>query len=465
MTGIISTLVFFLGMLIPYYLMPQKKRWGVLLLGSIVFYASVDWKMLILMGVSIVFSYVAGLKIEQTEGTKKRIWMVTGIVFVAFILIFFKYFHFFTEPVYALLGKVGLAPSSEMLYLVMPIGISYYTFKMISYLVDIYKGKLPAEQHLGHYALYVSFFLQIMCGPIERAEHFLPQLKSGCRYDDKMASEGVERIIIGLFKKLAIADRLASYVGTIFAAPELYPGLASLMAVSFYSIQIYCDFSGYSDMAIGMAQILGIRTRENFCYPYFSRGIKDFWSRWHKSLSGWLRDYIYIPLGGNRNGKLRKRLNIIATFLVSGIWHGESINFVIWGLLHGLWSACATKKEKDASTWRQIWQMLVTFCGVTFTWFFFRAKDLQTALTMIGRVLFRFGLSVESVIESVLPFTGDNTCAAHLLINCMLIFLLMVFEWRRSREKGKNYGWIAVMLMLTLLFGIYGNSSFLYGQF
>lgn len=465
MTGIVNTLVYFLGILILYYLIPPKNRWGILLLASVVFYAIADWKMLSLLGGSILFSYAVGLKVEKAEGRKKRAWLITGIALETLILISFKYFHFFTGAVTALMGKMGLFPSSGVLNLLMPLGISYYTFKNISYLADVHQGKISAEKHLGHYALYVSFFLQIVCGPIERADNFLPQIKSGCRYDEKMAAEGVERMLIGLFKKLAIADRLAPYIGTIFGAPEQYPGLASLMAVCLFSVQIYCDFSGYSDMAIGMAQILGIRTRENFCFPYFSRGIKEFWSRWHKSLSCWLKDYIYIPLGGNRKGKFRKRLNIIATFLVSGIWHGESINFMIWGLLHGVWSAFAVKKGKDAPMWRQIWQMLVTFAGVTFTWIFFRAKDLQTSVTMIKKILFEFGFSAENVVESILPFTGDNTCAAYFLVNVLLILMIAVFEWRKSRGKRTGYIWLAGMLMVTMLFGIYGNSSFLYGQF
>ncbi|MBR4138834.1 MAG: MBOAT family protein [Lachnospiraceae bacterium] len=461
MTGTMSTLGFFAIVLAIYYIIPRGYRWGVLLTASVVFYASADWKMLALFAGSIAVSYFAGLKIEQAEDEKQKKGCMTGCIFLlAAILMVFKYFGFFAETIGNLLGS-----TSGLFNLVMPLGISYYTFKIISYLVDIYKGRIEAEKHFGYYALYVSFFPQILCGPIERADHFIPQLKYGCKFEDKLAAEGLERIIVGLFKKLVIADRLALYVGTIFGAPTDYPGLASMMAVFFYSIQIYCDFSGYSDLAIGMAQMLGIRTRENFQYPYFSRSIKEFWSRWHISLSSWLRDYIYIPLGGNRKGKLRKNLNTLAVFLVSGIWHGSSLSFVFWGGLHGLWNMISTPKKDDAPAWKQVLEVIITFLGVTFTWIFFRAKDLSTAVLMLKQMVVGFGLSVDQITASLLPFTGDNTCAAHFLIICLLILFQAVFEWRRTRGKGTSYGWFAAMLAITLLLGQFGSSSFLYGQF
>ena len=466
MTGTMSTLGFFALILSVYYILPWRFRWVILLAGSTVFYASADWKMILLIAGSIGISYVAGLKLDSTAPEKgKKAWLIGCITLLVVILGFFKYFGFFAEAVNGLLKSVGLGSESKVLQIAMPLGISYYTFKIISYLADIYKGKIEAEKHLGYYALYVSFFPQILCGPIERADHFLPQLKYGCKYEEQLAAEGLERIISGLFKKLVIADRLASYVATVFAEPMNYPGLASIMALGFYSIQIYCDFSGYSDLAIGMAQMLGIRTRENFSYPYFSRSIKEFWTRWHQSLSGWLRDYIYIPLGGNRKGKVRKHVNTLATFLVSGIWHGSTINFVLWGAIHGLWNMVSTPKKKEDPVWKQILQTVVTFAGVTFAWLFFRAESLSVALQMIKHSILDFGLSVSQMTAALLPFTGDNTCAAHFLIICLLILFLAVFEWRRSREKKTSYGWIAAMLAITLLLGKFGSSSFLYGQF
>lgn len=466
MTGTMSTLGFFSLILSVYYILPLRFRWALLLAGSAIFYASADWKMIFLIVGSIGISYVAGRKIDAAEEKKeKSIWMIMCIVLLVIVLGFFKYFGFFAEAVNGLLKSIGFGSESKVLQLVMPLGISYYTFKIISYLVDIYKEKIEAEKHFGYYALYVSFFPQILCGPIERADHFIPQLKYGCKFEEKLAAEGLERIIIGLFKKLVVADRLAPYVSTVFADPMNYPGLASIMALGFYSIQIYCDFSGYSDLAIGMAQMLGIRTRENFSYPYFSRSIKEFWTCWHISLSSWLKDYIYIPLGGNRKGKVRKHLNTLATFLVSGIWHGSTMNFVLWGAIHGLWNMISIPKKKDDPIWKQIVQTSVTFLGVTFAWLFFRAESLSIAVQMIKHSIFDFGISVAQITASLLPFTGDNTCAAHFLIICLLILFLAIYEWRKSHGKKTSYGWLAAMLAITLLLGKFGSSSFLYGQF
>lgn len=465
MTGTISTLAFFAVILLIYYGIPRKFRWGLLLAGSVVFYAASDQKMLCLFAVSIGISYVTALQLEHADTRKKKIWLTGCIGILLAILFLFKYFNFFIQSINGLLHLAGLGTSSLILDLTVPLGLSYYTFKLISYVIDVSKGKIPAEKHLGYFALYASFFPQILCGPIERAENFLPQLREGCTYEEKLMEESLERIIVGMFKKLVIADRLAVYVNTVFDAPLSYPGLASLMAAFFYSIQIYCDFSGYSDMAIGMAGMFGIRTRENFRYPYFSRGIKEFWNRWHISLSSWLRDYIYIPLGGNRKGKVRKHLNTLAVFLASGLWHGSSWNFVFWGFLHGIWNMFSGKKEKEVSLFRQLWQMIVTFCGVTVTWVFFRAKDLSTAVVMLKHSVTGFGISIDQITASLLPFTGDNTCAAYFLIACLLILFQAVYEWRRIHGKGCSNGWIAAMFLMTLLLGQFGSSSFLYGQF
>lgn len=466
MTGIMSTLCFFAAILAGYYAAPCNYRRALLLGASAVFYACAGWQMLFLIGGSIGISCIAGLKIEKGQSTKeKKGWMTGCTLLLIAILFLFKYFNFFTDSVGALLALAGLACKSFALKLTIPLGISYYTFKIISYLADIYSKKTEAEKNLLDYALYVSFFPQILCGPIERAEHFLPQLKEGCRFEEKLFASGLERLIIGLFKKLVIADRLAGYVGTVFDAPLSYPGLASVMAAFFYSIQIYCDFSGYSDLAIGMAQMLGIRTKENFFYPYFSKNIKEFWRRWHISLSSWLKDYVYIPLGGNKKGAVRTKINLMLTFLVSGLWHGSSWSFVLWGGIHGLWNMISNPKKGELPVGRQIFQTILTFCGVTLTWIFFRAENVRAAWILIKHAVFDFGLSVAQITASLLPFTGDNTCAAHFLIICLLIVFLAVFEWRKSKGKGTSMGWLAVMLAVTLLLGKFGNSSFLYGQF
>lgn len=466
MTGTINTIAFFVGILAVYYIVPVKLRWLLLLGGSAVFYASAGLKMSVLMAGSIVISYYTALKIDKAESEKiKKKWMTACIVFLVMILFVFKYFNFFIESINRLFALFGMGSTSFAFQLMIPLGISYYTFKMISYLVDVYEGKIEAEKHLGYYGLYVSFFPQILCGPIERAENFLPQIKKGCKFAEPLFTEGMERVVIGMFKKLVIADQLGTYVEKIFAAPMEYPGLASILAVAFYSIQIYCDFSGYSDMAIGMAKMLGIQTKENFWYPYFTKNIKEFWKCWHISLSSWLRDYVYIPLGGNRKGKLRAKVNLMITFLVSGLWHGSSWSFVFWGGLHGIWNILSNPSKEKQPGWKKVLQMIATFCGITFTWIFFRAASLSDAWTMIKHSIVDFSISKTTIYATILPVTGNNTCVSQFLMICILVLFLTIFEWRRSKGKGTAIGWFVVMFSAVLLLGQFGSSSFLYGQF
>ena len=324
----------------------------------------------------------------------------------------------------------------------------------------------------GAYLAYVLFFPQIVSGPIQRSEEFLSQLHAGPGYDSGLFAEGMQRIVLGLFKKMVIANRLSGYVDAVFGAPESYPGLACVLAAFFYSFQLYCDFSGYSDIAVGMGNLLGIRCGRNFDCPYFSRGIKEFWSRWHISLSSWLRDYIYIPLGGNRVSAVRRGVNVLAVFLASGLWHGAGWTFIIWGGIHGVWNLFARKKDPGCGPVRKIWQTLVTFLGVTLGWVFFRAESFGTALTFLKRAVTGFSLSYLDIQNSILPFTGDNTCAAYFLTACGFLFLLFLYErgrvYGKTRDRGETYlsvFWLAVMTVSTVLFGVFGVSGFLYANF
>ena len=473
-SNIMLTLVFLAGVAAVYYLVPRRFRQWLLLLASILFYVSAGPWMLVLSGGSALWSFYTGEKIEQAETKeKKKVWLWAGILPILGVLFVYKYFNFFLESIGSLLALAGLKGSTPVLMLTVPLGISYYTFKMISYLADICQGKRAAERGLegcGAYLTYILFFPQILSGPIERSEHFLEQLHEGPTYSPELFSMGLQRIVLGLFKKIVIANRLAGYVDAVFGAPESYPGLACVMAAFFYSFQLYCDFSGYSDIAIGMANVLGIDSRKNFDCPYFSRGIKEFWSRWHISLSGWLKDYIYIPLGGNRVNPLRHRLNVLATFLVSGLWHGANWNFIIWGGIHGLWNIVSTKKEEQVNLARRVLQTLVTFCGVTLAWVFFRAESFGKALGFLKRAVTGFSLSYVEIQNSILPFTGDNTCAAYFLTACGFLFLLFLYE--RGQVYGKKSGevvlsspWLAVMTVSVVLFGVFGASGFLYANF
>ncbi len=466
-SNIILTLGFFLAVLAVYYLVPVKYRWMILGMAGLIFYMSANPLMVLFIGVSTVVTWAAGICMEESETNRqKKKWLWGSIGLLLFVLFIFKYYNFFVDSVAGVLRLCGFRVSLWTLQLLVPMGISYYTFKMISYLADIYLDRAKAERYLGYYAVYTTFFPQILCGPIERAVNFLPQLREGCVYEEALFERGVRRIVLGLFKKVVIADRLASYVGTIFDAPGSYPALASILAAVLYSFQIYCDFSGYSDIAVGMSEMFGIRCKENFCFPYFSRNIKEFWNRWHISLSSWLKDYVYIPLGGNREGIRKKNRNLLLTFLASGLWHGSSWSFVIWGGMHGIWNMCSDpKKEERVPLWKNVLQTIVTFSGVTLTWIFFRAADVKTALEMIRHGIMDFSLSMDSITASLLPFTGDNTCAAFFLTVLLMILLLFFYELNRIRGKKETGVWFAVMLAAVLLFGQFGGSSFLYAQF
>jgi len=479
-SNVMWTLVFLAGVLVIYYRMPLQIRWGILLLASLIFYMSVDPLMVLFVGGSALWSWFTGRKIEESQRMmQKRGWLLGCVLPLLGILFFFKYFGFFADAVLSLLHQIGIPADPKTVKLVLPMGISYYTFKIISYVADIYQGKRKSESHVGYYLTYVLFFPQILSGPIERSQGFLEQMHKGLAYDADLFAEGLQRIVLGLFKKLVIANRLSAYVNAVFGAPQNYPGLAALLAAFFYSFQIYCDFSGYSDIAVGMGNLCGIRSRKNFDCPYFARNIKDFWNRWHISLSGWLRDYVYIPLGGNRVSPIRHKWNLLLTFLVSGIWHGENWTFLIWGGIHGIWNLCSRKKEDTAGIGRKIRQTLCTFVGVTFAWIFFRAESVGAAFAYLRHMLFDFSLSFADVQNSILPFTGDNTCAAYFLTLCLLLLLLFLYEWSRMYGKGKERAgegacgegfslstlWLVLMTGSVLLFGVFGASGFLYAQF
>lgn len=475
-SNIMLTLAFLAGVLAVYYLTPKAGRQWILLAASLLFYLSADPRMLLLSGGSALWSFAAGIGTERagTRGQKKA-WLLAAVLPALLVLFVFKYFNFFVGSVWSLLGAAGLSGSAPVLALALPLGISYYTFKMISYNADVFLGKREAEKGIsgcGAYLTYVLFFPQIVSGPIERSEGFLAQLHEGPCYDAALFAEGMQRIVLGLFKKLVIANRLSAYVDTVFGAPESYPGLACVMAAFFYSFQLYCDFSGYSDIAVGMGNLLGIRSRKNFDCPYFSRGIKEFWSRWHISLSSWLKSYVYIPLGGNRVSAVRRCVNVLAVFLISGLWHGAGWTFLIWGTIHGVWNMFARKKEPDCSPVRKIWQTLVTFLGVTLGWVFFRAESFGAALAFLRRAVTGFSLSYLDIQNSILPFTGDNTCAAYFLTACGFLFLLFLYErgrvYGKTREKGEAYlsaFWLVLMTLSVVLFGVFGVSGFLYANF
>lgn len=320
-----------------YWLIPHRGRWVLLLAASYYFYMSWNAKYVVLILFTTAISYFAALLLEKCS---KPVWrkavLATVLLSCLGVLGIFKYFNFFSLSLTALLESLSIHLHPATLNLLLPVGISFYTFQTLSYVIDVYRGKVRAERHFGIYATFISFFPQLVAGPIERTSNLLPQIKEEHHFNYCQAVQGLRVMIWGFFKKMVIADNLAVYVDQVYDQVKNYHGLVLAVASVFFAIQIYCDFSGYSDIARGTAKLMGIELMENFKSPYFSISVRDFWSRWHISLSTWFRDYVYIPLGGSRVKKPRHWVNLLVTFLVSGLWHGANWTFVVWGGIHGV---------------------------------------------------------------------------------------------------------------------------------
>ncbi len=382
------------------------------------------WKpeYVILIIISTIIDYYSGIMMEQEEKVENRKKFLYLSLFSNLGLLFtFKYFNFFSNSVLTVLNSFNLFYDSPTFKLLLPVGISFYTFQTLSYSIDVYKGKQKAEHHLGYFALYVSFFPQLVAGPIERSTRLLPQFYKKHEFNSKRVSDGIKLILWGFFKKVVIADRLAILVNHIYNDVQSYHGVTLLLATYFFAFQIYCDFSGYSDIAIGSAQILGYDLMKNFDRPYYAKSISEFWKRWHISLSTWFRDYLYIPLGGNRVNKARWYFNLFVTFLVSGLWHGANWTFVIWGAIHGIYLIIAiwTKSIVDrfylfiklSNNWiRKIIDIFVTFHLVLFAWIFFRANSFSDAIYVIKNI---FPLKVNEFLKVLSSteyiFYGDSS--------------------------------------------------------
>lgn len=384
-----------------YWAIPEKYRYIVLLAASYYFYMSWSPKYVLLIMATTLISYFCAVFMGKTEekGKRKRIFVAALLVSIL-ILVFFKYFNFLSGSVIAVLNSLAIPVHPLTLKIMLPVGISFYTFQSLGYVIDVYKGKVQPEKHLGKYALFVSFFPVILSGPIERSTGLLPQLNASKTFDYNQAVYGLRQMLLGFIKKLIIADALSKYVDMIFQDVHSYFGLTFIVAAILYTFQIYCDFSGYSDIAIGVSKLLGIDLMTNFKSPYLSKSVREFWSRWHISLSTWFRDYVYIPLGGSRVSTGRRDLNVIITFLVSGLWHGANWTFVIWGGLHGLYQVienhingrksakrpeegALTKEVKTPGKLSGFFRGFITFGLVSFAWIFFRADSVSDAFYVV----------------------------------------------------------------------------------
>lgn len=422
---------FIIIVLLVYSRLRLRGQNGFLLVASYVFYGYWDWRFTFLLFTSTVVDFWVGQRLHTAGNQKHRkLLLLVSIVVNLGILGFFKYFNFFIDSAASALATIGFEPHLPLLRLILPIGISFYTFKTLTYTIDIYRGKLKPTKNFIDYALFVSFFPQLLAGPIERASNLLPQISSPRHVTRENILTGLNLILLGYFKKIAIADTLAPIVGNIFDAPGGMSSGQLWTGVYAYTFQIYGDFSGYTDIARGISRILGFETMENFNAPYLSRSITEFWRRWHISLSTWFRDYLYVPLGGNRSGKARMYVNLIITMFLCGLWHGAAWVFVLWGLLHGiylighriiLWGNKPNlSRPRTLSGWvTDIVKMLITFHLVALAWVLFRSSSLESALVYLER-LFRFE-----------PFTGFSPSV--LFAGSLLIVLDVVQTWIGSQ--------------------------------
>lgn len=383
----------FFGVLLGILLLSRSERFkkAVLLGASYFFYGYWDYRFVFLIAAMSIVNYAVGRKIESTLAAEKKRWLIVGVAFNLTVLGFFKYFNFFIDSLNPLLNALNVNLSH--LQIILPIGISFITFEVISYIADIYRGASTSAKTIWDFALLVAFFPHLVAGPILRSSQFLPEIQK--RIDLKLAnfSAGVQLFLLGLVRKVVIADRLALFVDTVFKDPADYSSITLWLAVFAYAIQIYCDFCGYSDMAIGVAKILGFDIPRNFNLPYLSRSVTEFWRRWHISLSNWLRDYLYIPLGGNRQGKVRQYCNLMMVMLLGGLWHGASWNFVIWGGLHGgalavhkFYSDWVGRSRKPSSWFSQLCAGVSTFLFVCLTWIFFRSPNFSASMFMLQKL-------------------------------------------------------------------------------
>ncbi len=473
-----SFLIFFPIIFILYWFVTQrnlKLQNIMLLIASYYFYACWDWRFLFLLVFSTGLDYFTGLKMEVcTSKKQKQFWFWLSVILNLGFLGIFKYYNFFVTSFATSLANMGLHINVYTLKVILPVGISFYTFHGLSYVIDIYKEKIKAEKNFVDYSLFVSYFPLLVAGPIERATHLLPQIKVPRTFNANNAIVGVELMAWGFFKKVVIADSMSLLVNKVYANPTAYDSTSLVIAAIAFSFQIYCDFSGYSDIAIGCSKILGIDLLQNFNFPYLSRNIAEFWRRWHISLSSWFRDYIYIPLGGSKLSMVLNIRNVFVIFIVSGIWHGANFTFIIWGAIHALlfipsFVMGSNKKYKQdivhqgkmLPSIKDLVMMAITFFFVTLAWIFFRAENVTQAFTYITSI-------ATNAVGKKLVF--ENTELMGYLFSYITLFLgstywLYVKTNLYKPSRAMQFSIALLLLIVIAFFGQFSKQSFIYFQF
>lgn len=485
-----SFMIFFPIVLAIYFVIPKKARYMWLLLASYYFYMGWNVKYAALIAFSTILTYVCGRLLGKTQHKK---WVIGGCIGINLaILFFFKYFDFFMGSVNQVLAKVGVSPLQTGFDIILPVGISFYTFQALGYIIDVYRGDIEPEKNFFRYALFVSFFPQLVAGPIERSKNLLKQVdhvEEIRLWNYKRIADGLTLMLWGYFLKMVIADRVAILVDTVYNQYWMYGSIEIILATFLFGVQIYCDFASYSQIAIGAAKVMGFELMENFNAPYLANSVKDFWRRWHISLSSWFKDYLYIPLGGNRCSRIKKYRNLMITFLVSGLWHGANWTFVIWGGLHGIYQIIGDVlrpvKEKlnqklavkTESFSYKFGQIAITYILVSFTWLFFRAESVTAAFDMIRSMFVKFNPWV--LFDQSLYTLGLNVTEVHILLVAVVILILVDgvrFFKAQTIEKFLNeqclyfrWGIIFFLIFYIFIFGSYGigysAQQFIYFQF
>ena len=461
-----------------YFSLGRSWQTPLLLASSCLFYMAFIPVYILILGLTIVIDYAAGIYLERVTGRSRTILLVVSIVATCLVLFVFKYFAFFTGTFVGLTGFLGWQFDNPTLNIILPIGLSFHTFQSLSYVVEVYRGHQKAEHNFITYATYVMFFPQLVAGPIERPQNLLHQFHLHHQFDYDRVTSGLKRMAWGFFKKLVVADRLALYVNDVYAAPESYNGLQLTIATVFFAYQIYCDFSGYSDIAIGSARVLGFKLMENFDTPYASKSIAEFWRRWHISLSTWFRDYVYVPLGGSRVRPLLRIRNILMTFGISGLWHGANWTYVVWGLVNGMflivgWLTKSARQRvygllglKETSIIRQAAMLFTTFILTCGAWVIFRANDLQDAWYILSHFTQGWNINQVSTPQFLLRQLPVAFAAILALeIGQSLHRRVSVPEILRKLPTTPRWALYTVFVLVSAMFGVYREAQFIYFQF
>lgn len=480
-------MLFFPIVTILYFLLPHKFRWAMLLFASCIFYMMFIPVYILILAVTIIIDYFAGMWIEDSEGKRKKMFLIVSVLSTCLVLFIFKYFNFFNSSFGSIAEFFHWNYPIGIINIILPIGLSFHTFQSLSYVIEVYRGHQKAERHFGIYSLYVMFYPQLVAGPIERPQNLLHQFREEHYFEYKRVTDGLKLMAWGMFKKVVIADRLSILVNQVYGNPTEYVGIPLIIATVFFAFQIYCDFSGYSDIAIGAAQVMGFKLMDNFKRPYFSKSISEFWKRWHISLSTWFKDYLYISLGGNRVSKWRLYFNLFITFTISGLWHGANWTYVIWGALNGFYLVFAiwTKdiRENIAKTIglskypkiRKCWQVFATFSLICFAWIFFRAKNLSEAWYIVTH-LFTGMENITTYYSQVLKLIDFGSFGKIEFLIAILSIIFMEFVHLVQRhykirhmlsEKPVWFRWSMyyAIILGIIFFGVFGKNDFIYFQF